>query len=247
MKQYEGRVAGILGTLILHLIAAIIVMSVKLSSLYEENRSEFLIEFENEREMVTEDLVEVPMTLEQVFEGDERYLDIVRNIARTEVADIDPAEYQDRVKEELIKAGLLGEDNFIDQQKNEEADQGENNPEISTSTSENDSTDTHLTANEMASLYDGPTRIYYELGERYHLKLPIPIYKCRNAGKIIYNIIVDRSGRIIEKSINETLSETSDPCLVEAATRSVNQTRFNPDATAPEVQAGSITFTFVAQ
>lgn len=247
MKQYEGRLVGILGTIIIHLIGGIIFMSVKLSSLYNEDRSEFVIEFEQERNYVNEELVEAPVTLEQLFQDDERYLDIVRNIATQDVEDIDPMEIQDRVKEELIESGLLGEDNFIDQQKDlfEEMDEGataiEPSPEVK------DSISTEKSSDELEAMYDGPTRIFYKLDNRHKIYLPIPIYKCENSGVVVINILVDQKGRITDYSIDEQSSSTSDKCLLDAAVSSVKRTRFNPDNKSPEKQAGFISFEFVAQ
>ncbi len=247
MKQYEGRLAGILGTIIIHLIGGIIFMSVKLSSLYNENRSEFVVEFEQERDYVEEELIEVPVTLEQLFENDERYLDIIKNIANQDVADIDPMELQDRVKEELIASGLLGEDNFIDEQKNTIEEMDEGDTAIEASPEENDSIAIKKSANELAAMYQGPTRINYKLENRYHLKLPIPIYKCENSGLIIINILVDQKGRITDYTLDAESSSTSDECLLEAAISSIKRTRFNPDSKAPKKQAGFISFEFVAQ
>lgn len=247
MKQYEGRLVGILGTIIIHLIGGIIFMSVKLSSLYYEKQSEFVIEFQEERDYVEEELIEVPVSLEQLFENDIRFLDIVRNIANEDVADIDPMEYQDRVKEELIASGLLGKDNFIDDQKNDIEEMDEGDTAIESSEGNADSLEIKKSANELAAMYQGPTRIYYDLDKRYHLILPIPIYKCENSGLIIINIIVDQRGRITAYSLDEALSSTNDACLLEAAISSLKRTRFNPDNGSPRKQQGSITYEFVAQ
>jgi hypothetical protein len=81
MKKYEGRIAGILGTIIIHLVAALLFMSVKLHSLYQEKKSEFLIEFQSDDRFIEDEVVEVPRTLEEIFRDDDRYMDIVRNIA----------------------------------------------------------------------------------------------------------------------------------------------------------------------
>ena len=50
----------------------------------------------------------------------EQIVNIAKNVADKPI-DIDPAEYQDMVKEELIKSGMLNESNFIDEQKKAEA------------------------------------------------------------------------------------------------------------------------------
>ena len=45
MKKYEGKLVGILGTVIVHLIAAIIFMSFQISSLHNEMKDVFQVEF----------------------------------------------------------------------------------------------------------------------------------------------------------------------------------------------------------
>jgi hypothetical protein len=247
MKQYEGRLVGILGTLIIHLIGGIVFMTIKLSSLYNENRSEFVIEFENDRDYIEEELIEVPLTLEKIFENDDRFLDIVRNIANDDVDDVDPMELQDRVKEEMIASGLLGEDNYIDDRRNTVDEMDEGDTAIDSEESKGDSTQIELSADEMASMYQGPTRIYYYLENRYKIEMPVPIYKCENSGKIVFNIVVNQRGRISDYSFDETASSRSDACLLEAAISSIKRTRFNPDSKSPKKQAGSITYEFMEQ
>lgn len=245
MRRYEGKLVGILGTIIVHLIGAIIFMSVKLSSVYHEKSSEFLVEFQPETKFVEDQVVEVPKTLEQLFEEDDRYRDIIRNISNPPDVNIDPEDYVDRVKEELIASGLLGEDNFIDEQKNKNNEMDNGDTAMENMEEEKEKED--VSSNEMASLYQGPTRIYYELPGRHHIYLPIPIYKCEGSGIIVLNIIVNQRGSVVEFKIDPAASSTTDQCLVDAATGAVKDTRFNPDNTAEPRQPGTITFHFVAQ
>jgi len=247
MRKHEGKIIGILGTIIIHLIAAIIFMSLKLSSLYREDPSEFLVEFQPEREFLEEQIIEAPVSLEELFENDDRFRDIVRNIANQPEDEIDAQDYIDRVKEEMIAAGQLGENNFIDDQKNiiEEMDAGDT--AFDTGEEDAKSDQAELSANELAAQYDGPTRIYYDLPGRYQVRLPIPIYKCEGSGVVIINIIVNERGRIIDIKMDPENSSTEDPCLLEAAVGAVKKTRFNPDSSASPKQNGTITYHFVAQ
>jgi len=248
MKQYEGRLAGILGTIIIHLIAAIVFMSVKLSTVYHENSAEFLVEFEKEKDFINEDIIEVPLSLKELFENDDRFRDIVRNIANQDIANIDPDEYVNRVKDELIASGKLTEDNFIDERKKQadKMDAGDIAFD-SSANEENNEEKEEITANELAAQYKGPTRIYYDLKERYHIELPIPIYKCKGEGIVVLIIEVNQRGLITSVKLNSDESSTTDPCLQEAALLTARRTRFNPDAGAPKKQVGSITYHFVAQ
>ncbi|MGM0463365.1 MAG: energy transducer TonB family protein [Bacteroidota bacterium] len=247
MKDYEGKIAGLMGTIIIHLIAGIIFVSVKLSSVYKEDRTEFLVEFQPDQEFVEDEVVEEPVPLEELFEGDDRFTDIIKNIASQEDIEIDREEYIDRVKEEMIAEGKLGEDNYIDRNKEilESMDEGD----IAFNTEQQDSLElsSDKSANELAASYEGPTRVYYNLAGRHHLTLPIPIYKCENSGIVVIDISVAPGGEIRSFSYNETESSTNDECLYEAAVNAVRRTRFNPDPSAPGRQNGSITYQFVAQ
>jgi hypothetical protein len=181
-----------------------------------------------------------------LFRDDDRFRDIVKNISNPPDVTIDAEAYVDRVKEELIESGKLGEDNFIDEQKKsiEEMEEGETAVEINDSEAKKD---TIVSSNEMAARYEGPTRIYYDLKGRYHLELPIPIYKCEGSGTVVFNIIVNQRGFIIDSKQDMEISEANDPCLVEAALESLKRTRFNPDDRSDPRQPGTITFHFVAQ
>jgi len=247
MKRHEGKIIGLIGTIIIHIIAAIIFMSVKLSSVYREKQSEFLVEFHPDQEFVENEIVEAPITLEELFKGDDRFTDIIRNIASQKEIEINKDDYINRVKEEMISEGKLDEDNYIDRQNRlvDEMEQGDTAFE----TAEEDSLDIteELSANELAASYKGPTRVFYYLPGRYHMSLPIPIYKCETAGIMVININVNPAGEITGYSFNEDESSTSSDCLVEAAVNSIRRTRFNPDPSAPRKQEGTITFQFVAQ
>jgi len=247
MKRYEGKIVGILGTIIIHIIVGIIFISAKLSAVYSEKQSEFLVEFQPDQEFLENDIVEVPITLEELFEGDDRFTDIIRNIASQRDITIDKDDYINRVKEEMIAEGKLGEDNYIDRQNRilEAMDEGDTAFESAREDSLN--LTEKLTANELAANYDGPTRVYYSLPGRYHLSLPIPIYKCEHAGLVVIDITVDPAGEIIDFKYNELESSTSSDCLYEAAINAIKRTRFNPDPTAPKKQEGSISYQFVAQ
>jgi hypothetical protein len=245
MGRNSGKIVGIMGTIILHLMAALIFMSVKLSSVYKEKAKEFLVEFQPEQKFIEDNIVEVPKTLEELFEDDDRFKDIIKNIANPPEVKIDAREYENMVKEELIASGLLGKDNFIDEKKNsiEEIEEGET---LLDSSKENEK-DKEVALNELTSQYEGPTRIFYDLAGRYHIRLPIPIYKCEGSGVLVINIVVNQQGVITESKIDELSSSTLDQCLTETALLAISKSRFNPDDKAPKNQSGTVTFHFVAQ
>ena len=63
----------------------------------------------------------MPVTrIEKILQGDEEMLNIARNLSNKAEQKINPDDYIDMVKEELIKSGKLGTDNYIDEKKNPE-------------------------------------------------------------------------------------------------------------------------------
>ncbi len=247
----EGRLAGILGTIIIHLIAAILFMSFKLASLHTERQD--LIQVELAPDQITipqpEEKKAEPAitTVEKVMKGDEELLNIARNLANKSEQKINPADYIDKVKEELIKSGKLGKDNFIDEQKKQASAGYEEN----LITKKEDSTGIKKTrpenSQEMAANYKGPTRIYYNLPGRIHTYLPIPIYKCQGEGIVVLSIYVNQKGDVEKANIIENESTTSDPCLVETAVTTALVSRFNADVNSPRSETGTLTYHFVAQ
>lgn len=247
MKKYEGKIVGILGTVIVHLIAGIIFMSFQLQSLKKEAVEEFEIEFIAIEEKKDEPrLIELPATsVERILHDDQEMLNIARNLASRSEEKIDPRDYIDKVKEELISSGKLGTDNYIDEQKRAAENQEEEQPlmEKEDEKKEEEVKDSQ----KMAANYQGPTRIYYDLKGRNHTYLPIPIYKCQGAGKVALLIEVDQKGDVLNAQIIKEQSTATDECLIETAIRTALISRFNPDVNSPRSQKGTLTYIFVAQ
>jgi hypothetical protein len=248
MKKYEGRMVGILGTVILHLIAGIIFMSFQIRSLQTDNSDEFVVEFMPEDTPEDkEKLIELPVTaIERILQGDQEMLNIARNLSNQKEPDIDPADYIDKVKEELIKSGKLGADNYIDEQKRQK-DKGDEELAFNSDSIKSQNNEKPDESQKMASNYKGPTRIYYDLKGRTHLYLPIPIYLCQGSGKVALAIEVNQKGEVEKAQIIPGASTTSDPCLIETAVKTALVSRFNPDAGSPKIQKGMLSYEFVAQ
>lgn len=249
MKDYRSKLVGILGAVIIHLLAAIIFMSFKIYSIKKDFSTQFNVEFETVQESESEEnLIELPASsIESILQGDEEMLNIARNLANRPNEQIDPADYIDKVKEELIESGKLGPDNYIDEQKRIREMAEDEQLSYESSDKDLDTEKEDQESREMASNYQGATRIYYDLAGRIHQYLPIPIYKCKGSGKIVLKIMVNRKGTVEEAEIIENVSNTSDPCLEETALATAKISMFNPDINAPKLQQGTLTYHFVAQ
>lgn len=250
MKDYKGKIIGILGTVIFHLVAAIFFMLFQIRSLNIDLSNEFIIEFAEEspdNRQDKEKLIELPAKgIEQVLQGDEELLNIARNLANKPDVQIDPEDYIDKVKEELIESGKLGAENYIDEWKRLKEAAEDEKLAFENRTGESEEEEP-MESEVMAANYQGPTRIYYNLEGRNHTYLPIPIYKCEGSGKIVLAILVNQKGVVEEARIIETESTTTDRCLEETAVNTALISRFNPDIYSPQIQAGTLTYHFVAQ
>ncbi len=95
-------------------------------------------------------------------------------------------------------------------------------------------------------IYSGKSNIHYYLENRFHVRLPIPVYLAKSGGEVKVDIQVDRSGKVIKADARPG-KNIKDQMLVEYATQAAERTVFNADAKAPALQKGTIIYKFVAQ
>jgi hypothetical protein len=249
MARNDGRLVGILGTVIIHLIAGIIFMSFQLTSLQKNNIEKFVVELVPSDEIVPkEKVIETTGSAgEKILQEEQKILNIAKNLSAKGDQKIDPAEYIDKVKEELIKSGKLGADNYIDEQKRLAEGNGNEKLILERDSAEAKKNEIPRKSQEMAANYKGATRIYYDLKGRIHTYLPLPIYMCQGAGKVVLAIDVNQRGEVEKAQIIESESSTSDDCLIETAIKTALLSRFNPEINSPRIQAGTLTYLFVAQ
>jgi hypothetical protein len=240
---------GILGTVIIHLIAGIIFMSYQIKSVQRDLSVIIQVEIAPPEEIKSDDKLSqlLPTTVDRVLQGDDDMQNIARNLANKAEVKINPDEYIDMVKEELIKSGKLGADNYIDEQKRLFNEKTGENVALNADTVKKSLIEKPKLSQEMAANYKGPTRIYYDLKGRIHTSLPIPIYKCQGSGKVVLNIEVSQTGVVEKAFVIDNESSTSDVCLIETALSTALISRFNSDVNSPRVQTGTLTYLFVAQ
>jgi hypothetical protein len=100
---------------------------------------------------------------------------------------------------------------------------------------------------EEEQVYKGPTNIYYKLDDRKVAYLPIPVYKCKGGATVQVDIRVGQRGKVEISSINNSGTDTKDPCFLDAAKDAAQHTRFNFSTSATLLQQGYIIYHFVAQ
>lgn len=95
-------------------------------------------------------------------------------------------------------------------------------------------------------VYSGESNIYYDLKNRYHRRMPIPVYLAKGGGKVVVNIWVNTSGKVVKAEIKST-ENMQDPLLTAYALQAAQRTLFNKDNSAPNPQLGTISYIFIAQ
>lgn len=95
-------------------------------------------------------------------------------------------------------------------------------------------------------IYSGESNITYYLENRYHLRLPIPVYLAQGGGRVIVDIIVNREGKVIKAEAQKN-SSIRDKNIYTYAEVAASKTVFNADQSAPAEQHGTIHYTFIAQ
>jgi hypothetical protein len=250
VKRYNGKLVGILGTVIIHLLAAITFMSFQLHSLKTKQKKteRFEIEFTalEEKKIQPKPPEQRATSVEKVLRNDAEMLNIARNLANQSEEKVNPKDYIDKVKEELIQSGKLGTDNYLDSKPGNNQPTEDEQIELVRKDKE-EKEEKSSTSQTMAANYRGPTRIYYDLQGRNHTYLPIPIYKCQGSGKIVLIIDVDQKGNVENARVLQEESTVNDECLIETATGSALASRFESDENAPRIQKGTLTYIFVAQ
>lgn len=94
----------------------------------------------------------------------------------------------------------------------------------------------------------GNVTVSYSLAEpvRYAVKMPVPAYMCEGGGEVVVDVVVNRSGEVIDCKVNDALSAKNN-CLRESALSKAGESLFNADPSAPARQRGMIEYTFIAQ
>ena len=84
----------------------------------------------------------------------------------------------------------------------------------------------------------------YQLGNRSALERPKPRYDCEGDGVVVVKVYVDRSGIVRRVEGGQKGSTTADACLIKRAEEAALKTRWQGDASALELQVGTIRYNF---
>jgi len=91
----------------------------------------------------------------------------------------------------------------------------------------------------------GNQGISYDLQGRGFQSLPAPKYDYQGEGRVVVEVSVDRSGKVIQAIPGSKGSTTLDEYLLRVAKEAALKARFDPKSDAPAIQKGTITYNFI--
>ncbi|MDP4223473.1 MAG: cell envelope integrity protein TolA [Bacteroidota bacterium] len=91
----------------------------------------------------------------------------------------------------------------------------------------------------------GNQGISYELGGRGFRSLPRPDYTYQEEGRVVVEVSVDRSGKVIQAIPGTKGSNTLNENLLRVAKEAAMKATFDPKPSAPVIQKGTITYNFI--
>ena len=84
----------------------------------------------------------------------------------------------------------------------------------------------------------------YSLEGRKTIIKPSPEYKCNEEGKVVVQIVVDKSGSVLEAKTGVRGTTNMSKCLLDACKEAALKSKWQPDENAPEKQTGTIVYNF---
>ncbi len=91
----------------------------------------------------------------------------------------------------------------------------------------------------------GDKGISFELQGRGFQKLPSPKYDYQGEGRVVVEVSVDRSGKVVQAVPGTKGSTTLDEYLLRVAKEAAMEARFEAKPDAPAIQKGTITYNFI--
>lgn len=239
---YRHRV-GLLVTVVLYLIAAILFVSYKIV-VYENPTTTMYIDLVTPEEEEVPKPEEQPKPIEQIDPG---YYEQVMNRASDQNAKMDASlrddrgtqadkliEEAQRVQQEVAagqQAFRSGMDEIAEMSRRHKMPQSSSSSKSSSS-------------QRQTVKVQGNVTVSYDLAGRTATYLHVPAYQCREGGTVVVGITVNRNGEVISAAVEQA---SPGECIAERAVQAARASTFNADASAPERQRGTITYVFVAQ
>ena len=229
---YNESKNGIIITLVFHIIVFIILNIGQFRIKKEFTEDELIIDFPVE-DFETQPPSQELNTKEQIHQTNNR----ATNIASNRSANNEQKQLDQAILDEIERARELLKDVSRQLSKDIPTIDDLKMPEKTSEGLDRDSL--------LKNLYSGESNVEYSLENRYHVRLPIPVYLSQYGGLVRVIIIVDNKGNVIsaEPQTENNLPEQ----LLSYAKTAALRTKFNAAENAPLKQSGYIQYKFIAQ
>ncbi|RPH31324.1 MAG: hypothetical protein EHM93_13965 [Bacteroidales bacterium] len=246
-NYFDIHKVGILGTVSIHLLLAIVLLIVKMNFNPTPRVEEIDINFNNELLPITEEQKEqldkeayaLEKLLHQGLEAD-----AIKNVAvdaAVESNELNPTLQDDKG---INASDLYREAGMVKQRLSENKDLYEKSQLAGLEEVPN--TPIKNTAPKEEGKFKGPAVISYFLEGRKAMALPVPSYKCQYGGQVVVDIEVSPDGKVLSAKI-DSKNSFNDECIDEAAIAAAFNSLFTESPNSPSKQKGSITYLFVPQ
>lgn len=231
-QQYQKYKNGIIFTLIFHIIIFIILNITQFKVKKEYKEAEILISF-------PEEMIQAE---KKTNIQDERLHNQSGNQTKTNIASNKSIDRHNKIFDDAYQKELQAAQNLV---KNVSKQLSKEIPTIDNLQMPEETTEQMNRDSILKKRYNGDSNVEYFLKDRFHVRLPIPVYLSQYGGQVTVNIEVDRSGNVIEA--NPLISNYTNDQLLSYAKTAALRTKFNPVNTGELKQKGYIKYTFVAQ
>jgi len=233
---------GIMGTVIFHLLLAILFLSMEISTVAVHAEMEIVMEAPDPGEIQKqEEKVQHKEEIRRKSSAEEvermlRSIAVNENVKdRPESREANVQQYVDEIMQELQDKGSSGHYK-AQRDKNYKRDSLQH---------ARDREEQKLDSLKSV-FYAGESSVSYRLKDRYARFLPIPVFKCEFGGKVVVEIVVNPKG-VVQKAVVLEAQSKADDCLWSVAVDAAERSRFNEKPSAPAQQRGTITYHFVKQ
>jgi hypothetical protein len=239
-KIYKRNIYGVMGTLIFHILLFSVFLLAEMNKKGTYREEALLIEFP--------DLLPEPETTEEETEQQEPDPNLASsplsptqsnrtNIASNRLAQPEEFFDEDYLREVEAARKLVADVN------NQLAKESVKPEDIEMPVQTTEGMDPDSIKN---IIYTGESNIVYYLENRYHLRLPVPVYLAQGGGLVVVDIAVNRMGQVTMAEPRAAASIRDQQIYLYAKAAAL-RTVFNADHSAPETQRGTIHYTFIAQ
>lgn len=245
----DKHMVGIMGTISIHLVLAIVLLLFKMNYTPTPRSVEVDVNFRDDLLPITEEqrvqMDKIDIAIEQLINhGLEA--DAVKNVAvdaaSPESKELNPTLQDDKGinASDLYREAGMVKQRMTDNKENYEKKQ------LLAGQEEIPNTPLKNTAPKEEGKFKGPAVISYYLEGRKAIVLPVPSYKCQYGGQVVVDIEVDKDGKVVNARI-DSKNSINDECITEAAITAAYNSEFTDSPSGQAKQKGSITYLFVPQ